>query len=305
MSVAQTTVQVPYAVQEAVVQVCGTAFWYKRKLKALLVHAGVPAALVSKYEDLSKFLMVREILAELDGRGDSGVRVQHQIVQELGAMRNVADPDNQEAGLKAIEELRAVARDFGIIEDKQASQSALAAKKAAREKTQEGIAARARGLAELHAKYMELALSPDGAQQRGYDLQDLIEALFKLHDIPYQPPYRKGTVEETDGFFTFRGFDYLLEARWRQNQPPIADLRAFSGKVKAKIESTRGLFLSIPGFRTEVVTEAATLSNLMLMDGTELALILEGRVSLIEGLQIKLDKAAQKGLLYYSLATHL
>jgi hypothetical protein len=124
-----------------------------------------------------------------------------------------------------------------------------------------------------------------------------------LHDILYQPPYRKGTVEETDGFFTFRGFDYLLEARWRKTQPPVADLRAFSGKVKAKIESTRGLFLSIPGFRDEVVTEAATLSNLILMDGQELALILEGRVSLVEGLQIKLDNAAQKGLLYYSQLT--
>jgi hypothetical protein len=133
----------------------------------------------------------------------------------------------------------------------------------------------------------------------------LLAGLFKLHEILYQPPYRKGTVEETDGFFTFRGFDYLLEARWRKVQPPIADLRAFSGKVKAKIESTRGLFLSISGFRDEVVTEAATLSNLILMDGQELALILEGRVSLVEGLQIKLDNAAQKGLLYYSLATHL
>ena len=75
--------------------------------------------------------------------------------------------------------------------------------------------------------------------------------------------------------------------------------------MKAKIESTRGLFLSVPGFRDEVVTEAVTLSNLILMDGQELALILEGRVSLVEGLQIKLDNAAQKGLLYYSLATHL
>jgi hypothetical protein len=71
--------------------------------------------------------------------------------------------------------------------------------------------------------------------------------------------------------------------------------------VKAKIESTRGLFLSIPGFRKEVVDEAVTLANLILMDGEELAVILEGRVSLVEGLQIKLDKAAQEGLLFYSL----
>jgi hypothetical protein len=301
----EVTAQVPYAVQEALVQVCGTAFWYKRGLKALLERAGVPTALASKYEDKSKFLMVREILAELDARGEAGVRVQHQIVRELAAMRTVPDPDNQEAGLKALEELRAVARDFGIIEDKTAAKDDLPAKKAARERAQEAVAARARGLAELHAKYMELATDDDDAQQRGYDLQDLVQALFKLHDIPYQPPYRKGTVEETDGFFTFRGFDYLLEARWRKAQPNIGDLRSFSGKVKAKIESTRGLFLSTPGFRDEVVAEAKGLSNLLLMDGTELAFILEARVSLIEGLQIKLDKAAQKGDLYYSLAKHV
>ena len=115
---------------------------------------------------------------------------------------------------------------------------------------------------------------PDKAQRRGYDLQDLLARLFKLHDIPYRPAYRKETVEETDGFFTFDGFDYLLEARWRQSPPTIADLRAFSGKVNAKIESTRGVFLSIMGFRSEVVTEAATLSNVILFDGKELALIL-------------------------------
>ena len=52
------------------------------------------------------------------------------------------------------------------------------------------------------------------------------------------------------------------------------------------------------------MAEASGLSNLILMDGQELAFILEGRVSLAEGLQIKLDKAAQQGILYYSLAQH-
>jgi hypothetical protein len=100
---ARVSDQVPYALQEAVVQACGTVFWYKRPLKALMVRAGVPAALVRKYEEASKFIMVREVLAELDARGEAGIRVQHQLVRELAAMRTVADPDNQEAGLKALE----------------------------------------------------------------------------------------------------------------------------------------------------------------------------------------------------------
>jgi hypothetical protein len=300
----RTSTQVPYALQEAIVQACGSVFWYKRPLKALLVRAGVPIQLVEKHSDASKFILTREVLAELDARGEAGVRVQHQLVLELAAMRTVADPDNQEAGLKALADLRAVAKQCGVLEQDRPHDGDARSRRKSAEHKLEAVAARAKGLGELHTRYMELALQPDGEQGRGYDLQDLLEALFKLHDISYRPPYRKGTVEETDGFFTFRSFGYLVEARWRKERPPIGELRAFSGKVKAKIESTRGLFFSVPGFRDEVVGEAAALSNLILMDGQELAVILEGRISLVEGLQLKLDKAAQQGLLYYSLASH-
>lgn len=62
------------------------------------------------------FIMVREVLAELDARGESGVRVQHQLARELAAMRTVADPDNREAGLRALADLRVVAEQERIIE---------------------------------------------------------------------------------------------------------------------------------------------------------------------------------------------
>ena len=154
---ARVTTQVPYALQEAVVQACGTVFWYKRPLKALMVRAGVPAALVRKYEDASKFIMVREILAELDTRGETGIRVQHQLVRELAAMRTVADPDNQEAGLRALEDLRQAARDAGVIEKEQAKESASDERRRIAQQKQELIAARSKGLGELHARYMALA----------------------------------------------------------------------------------------------------------------------------------------------------
>lgn len=73
-------------------QACGTVFWYKRPLKALFVRAGVPLPLVEKYESASKFVMTREILAELDARGDAGAQVQRQLARELAAMRTVSDP---------------------------------------------------------------------------------------------------------------------------------------------------------------------------------------------------------------------
>jgi hypothetical protein len=36
LAMARIAAQIPYALQEAVVQACGTVFWYKRPLKALL-----------------------------------------------------------------------------------------------------------------------------------------------------------------------------------------------------------------------------------------------------------------------------
>lgn len=297
--------QVSYALQEAIVQACGTVFWYKLPLKALLARAGVPRPLISKYEDASKFIMVREILAELDARGEAGVRVQYQLARELAAMRTVTNPDNQEAGLKALADLRAIAREGGLIEDDEGEKARLKERRLAAEERQRITAARTKGLAELHSMYMVLATREEEAQQRGFDLERLVGGLFKLHDIQYQPSFRKRTVEQTDGFFTFNGFQYLIEARWRKEPPGIGDLRAFSAKVKAKIESTRGLFLSVAGFRQEVLREAAVLLNLILVDGQDLAVILEGRISLVEALQLKLDKAAQQGILFYPLVGHL
>lgn len=298
--------RVSYALQEAIVQACGTVFWYKRPLIALLVRAGVPRPLIANYEERSKFIMVREILTELDARGEAGAKVQQQLARELAAMRTVSDPDRQEEGLKALADLREVAKQDGLIEDADATARAKAKQHRATIEEQHRVAeARRRGLAELREVYLTLATREDEAQQRGYGLEPLLGSLFKLHDIPYQPPYRKSTVKQTDGFFTFNGFQYLIEARWRKSQPNLSELTAFSGKVKRKIESTRGLFVSVAGFRMEVVQEAANLLNLILMDGQDLALILEGRISLIEALQLKLDKAAQQGTLFYGLAQHV
>lgn len=299
-------VRVSYALQEAIVQACGTVFWYKRPLMALLVRAGVPAALVAQHEGASKFIMTRAILAELDQRGDAGAAVQIQLTRELSAMRTVADPDNREAGLRALAELRAVAKQEGIVEDADAALKEKAKQHRGAVEEQHRVAeARARGLGELHAIYMTMATKEDEAQQRGYDLEELLGRLFKLHDIPYQPPFKKGTVEQTDGFFTFSSFPYLIEARWRKSPPDLGTLTAFSGKVRRKIDSTRGLFVSVAGFRQEVLAEASDLLNLILMDGQDLALILEGRISLIEALQLKLDKGAQQGVIFYSLAKHV
>jgi len=161
-----------YALQEAIVQACGTVFYWKQPLKALLARAGVSRSLIEKYEHERKFIMVRSILAELDERGEAGVRVQQQLVSELAAMPDVHDLDNRAAGLKALADLRKVAKQEGLVDDdRKAREDAVRRKKAADERYT-ALAARRRGLGELHKKYTELAMNADDPQGRGFDLQD-------------------------------------------------------------------------------------------------------------------------------------
>ena len=75
-------------------------------------------------------------------------------------------------------------------------------------------------------------------------------------------------------------------------------------KVDQKFESTRGLYVSVVGFRDEVADHfSETGGNIVLMDGMELAFILEGRIDLREALRIKIENAARRGIAFSSVVS--
>jgi hypothetical protein len=124
-----------------------------------------------------------------------------------------------------------------------------------------------------------MVTAKDDPQARGYSLEDLLAELCEANEIQYRRPFKTQT-EQMDGHFKFKGFDYLVEARWRREQPDLQDLGGFKTKVDKMISSTRGLFLSVVGFRPEVVNE-----------------IVKGVTS-----NLKVRKAAQEGIIYFPLS---
>jgi hypothetical protein len=75
--------------------------------------------------------------------------------------------------------------------------------------------------------------------------------MFSLSEIEYRKSYRTET-QQIDGHFQFQGFDYLVETKWRVDQPTVQEIGGFKCKVDHKFESTKGLFISVVGFRSEV-----------------------------------------------------
>ncbi|MBC7345116.1 MAG: hypothetical protein H5U03_06845 [Clostridia bacterium] len=92
--------RLPFEIREAVVQVCGKAFWLKDPFRTFLLSCGVPAEMYDRFADESKYKIIRHVLAELDALREQGFLVQRRIVTELCKLRNVPDesvPDRNAA----------------------------------------------------------------------------------------------------------------------------------------------------------------------------------------------------------------
>ena len=290
---------IPFEITQAMIQCFGKCFHYKDGVSAFMRQAGVNAALIEKYRDEPKFVWARHVITDLS-QSDSGHDVLRRMLTELCKLRKIPDekvPD-RDAALDALRELKELAVSHDLYAEE---------KKAAGTQRQELAKQKADIIAERSAKLRELqkafsdGLTNPNRQATGYVLEDILRDLFGLFEIEFRKPY-KTTVEQIDGHVNFEGFDYILEARWRKDQPTEAEINGFQGKVERKLESTRGLFVAVQGVRPEVVSSFSGRGcNIIIVDGYDLAQILEGLVDLRDALKFKIEKAAQEGRAFVSL----
>lgn len=156
-------------------------------------------------------------------------------------------------------------------------------------------------LEELKKQFFEIA-SGANAQQRGFKLEKLLNELFHLFDLLPKAAF-KITGEQIDGSFTFDNDDYILEAKWQKAQVNAGDLYKFGGKISGKLKNTLGLFISLDGYSTDCTeTGSSVVKSMILMDGQDLMLVLDGRIRLNEMIFIKRRHASDTGEIYYRIS---
>lgn len=149
----------------------------------------------------------------------------------------------------------------------------------------------------LKTEYFSLVSSRQ-PQRRGYQLEKIIRELFDLFDLDPRASF-KIVGEQIDGAFTFESTDYLFEGKWQQEIVGASDLNVLAGKLSRKLDNTLGLFLSINGFSDDGVKAHSSGRRVMiLMDGSDLMAVLEGRIDLIQLLLRKRREASQTGNIY-------
>ena len=153
-------------------------------------------------------------------------------------------------------------------------------------------------LQDLHARFLTMHTSND-VQRRGREFEVFLNDLFELWDLAPRAAYDLDH-EQVDGAFTFRTDDYLLEARWWSERLQPKELNDFRAKVDGKARNTLGLCVAVSGFTAGAVAKhSQSQSPLILMDGTDLMPVLEGRIGLDEVLERKRRHAAETGNVLY------
>ncbi len=152
-------------------------------------------------------------------------------------------------------------------------------------------------LEEIKTEFYSMISSEDH-QGRGFKLERILKDIFHLFDLDPKASF-KIVGEQIDGAFSLESTEFLFEAKWTKDPIAINDFDAFSGKLSRKLENTLGLFLSINGFSEDAIKAHTKGRKLMiLMDGSDLMAVLEGRIDLIALLNRKKRCAAQTGNIY-------
>lgn len=148
-------------------------------------------------------------------------------------------------------------------------------------------------LNKLKSCFIKIA-SNNNFQQRGFDFEKFLKDLFQLYELDPKGSF-KIYGEQIDGAFTFDGTDYLLEAKWKQ-QVDRSDLASFTFKVESKLKIAMGLMITVDGVTPEAISPE--FKSIIIMDGSDLMAVLDGRVSLPDLLYKKRRKANETGQIF-------
>lgn len=296
------TKQIAPAAIETLKEALTHVYWYKSNLRSFLTQCVSDPAVLSRlnWSD-HKRNIVATLLNHLAAHQDVYQRDLLRLmsaVSEIGDFSHLSKLDDGEsksqAAKAAVAALRGQLKGHQDLEEE--ARRAEERRKEAHERVMQ-VNAVQQQLEAVKAEFFELVAS-DNPQQRGFLLEKILRSLFELFDLDPKASYRI-TGEQIDGAFSFEGTDYLLEAKWQKDPVAAADLDNLAGKLSRKLENTLGLFLSVDGYSEDAVkTHSSGRRLVILMDGSDLMAVLEGRIDLVQLLLRKRRHAAETGNIY-------
>lgn len=271
---------------KSLIEALTNIYWYKSELRSFVMNTiSDPSILVKlNWEDYKRNIvstLVNFLAKYQDTYQNDLLKLMNEVckINDFSHLERIEDgKEKAKIAKKSVEALRIQIKGHQDLVDEQKLQEERRQK--AYEKTLKVTGVQEK-LDKIKDDFYKLVGS-DNPQARGFQLEKIIKELFNLFDLDSKASF-KIAGEQIDGAFTFESADFLFEGKWQQELVGIQDLDAFSGKLTRKLENTLGLFLSINGFSEDAVKAHSKGRRLMiLMDGSDIMGVLEGRIDLLQ-----------------------
>jgi len=287
-----------FALQDSLASI----FWYKRDLRGFLHRIIKDGAILGGINwDDHKRIIVRGIIDALHCDPIKGSEILTQLCYEVTSFKDFHHLEILEDGaIKAKKAKDSVEKLCSLVDAHQSDEEALARREKAANDLKKNTQLR-KELDSLKNNYFQMVIANDH-QERGRQLERLMFSLFELFDLDPKASFSLN-AEQIDGAFFLEGTDYIFEAKWQQQSVSRADLDAFQAKVNRRLDNTLGLFLAINGFSSNAVELfSSSRSGMILMDGGDLAAVLEERIDFVALLIRKKRHASSTGGIYLPYA---
>ncbi len=292
-----------YEAKEKMVELSGACFWYWAGFYSFLDSCNIPKALQQRYprDSYNKYQIMRSILGDLEQSNDTALI--NSLASGFYRLKGPIDRDNLDEvrAKKLLAEFRIALGDDPI--DAEIKRRELEKNKVVHQQSIEIHRQQIKRIEEVNSEFLNLMTTNEFTpQERGYKFENLFFQLLHLSEFEHTKPYRTPGREQIDGHFRFDKFDYLVEAKWTKEPTKQEDLSIFDGKIRGKVQSTRGFFISANGFDPTAVSKYSGDSpRIVLMTGEDLALVLCGQHLFVDAMKAKIDAIVRHGNIHLPL----
>jgi hypothetical protein len=275
-------------------------FWPKKEIFKFFKDCSVPANILKKVEaqqvDLSRFLVVDCVFDELAEQPDNGTIHFNIMLDSLSVWTHFDSYwfDNQQ-------KLNLVDAKKRILNLSQAKMKDVdvARKRAAEQKVKaDALEEKYNSLKEMKEDFLNVCTESKTSQARGYAFEKFLGKMARFYGLKVTDSFRiKGT--QIDGTIKYDGENYNIEAKWHDRALSDEPLLSFCRKQEINMYG-RGIFISINGYTEGALRmlEKGSMKNAILMDGEDIALIMNEMVTLPDAIDRKIQAAQTRGEFY-------
>ena len=254
--------------------------------------------LQSDPDSIHKFEIVRKVLANVNARGDSGLRPRREIIKRVveferfescwpedqlkvkGLVASVREVVNVRDSFTRMKQERDVAHEQ-VLTRQRAEQTAAADKRTKIESVTTRLSA--------------LFGMDDKPQERGKLLEVVLNDLFRTYSVLVREDFRRKTpdspvvLEQIDGVIELAGTIHLVEMKWLKDPVGIADFAPHLVRLFGRSDAS-GIFISSSEYTEPVIRECTSALNsktIFLCSLQEIVMLLQRQGDLMQFLKRK------------------